>query len=126
MLNTFVQDKAEILKKRAAEITEAMHVVDNSELDLAPETNRISLSNARLPGFLEGTFDGEAVFADDGRIVMAGVRQRIASDTFDVLVRREGPLTRVTERRYAGQSVSLTVTAVFTSAGDLLRYEEFF
>jgi hypothetical protein len=126
MPNTLLQNKAEELRMRATSISQAMQMIDNSELDLAPEVNRVALWDAYLPGFKEGTFSGQAEFREDGQILMVGVRHD-KRDSVDLMIRREGSSTRVTERRhFDGVSATLTVTAVFSLAGKLLAYEEIF
>lgn len=127
MPSTLFQSKAEELKKKAADITHAMQMVDNTEVDLAPEFHHIALSGAALPGFHVGTFDGQAIFSDNGEVQSVGVRHNAPGRLFEFLIRREGSLTRVTERRYSdAQSLALTITAVFTLKGELYSYQELF
>ncbi len=127
MPNTLFQNKAENLMKKATEIANAMQMVDNTELDLAPEFNHIALSGAALPGFCVGTFDGQAMFNDNGEVQSVGVRHNAPGRLFELLIRREGSLTRVTERRYSNaHSLALTITAVFTVQGELCSYQELF
>ena len=126
MTNTLLQDKASELRQRATTISQAIQMLDNSELDLAPEVNRVELSEARLPGVSGGTFCGHAVFGGNGDVMTVGVRQN-CKDCVDLMIRREGSTTRVTERRYLqGRSLILTVTAVFGMGGALVSYEEIF
>lgn len=126
MTNLLLQGKATELRQRANTISHAMALLDNSELDLAPEAHRVALSDAPLPGVQGGTFCGHAIFSRDGKVLSVGVRQN-AKNRVDLMIRAEGCTTRVTERRYFPEpSTVLTVTAVFGQAGDLISYEEIF
>lgn len=127
MPNTLLHNKAEILKNKAHCIGQALQMIDNTELDLAPEVNRVALSGACLPGFTEGTFSGQAEFQPGGAVLSIGIRHRAQTACTDLIVKRQACSTRVTERRYfEGHSVTLTINAVFSLVGELLLYEELF
>lgn len=125
MNNSLLHDKASELRQRATSISQAIQLLDNSELDLAPEVNRVELSQARLPGISGGTFCGQAMFSGNGDVMTVGVRQN-SKDCVDLIIRREGCTTRVTERRYLQGRTLMTVTAVFGQGGALVSYEEIF
>lgn len=126
MTNILFQGKASALKQRAKAISHAIQLLDNTEFDLAPEVNRVALSDARLPGVAGGTFCGHATFGPHGQVLTVGVRQN-SKDGVDLIIRNEGSTTRVIERHYCqGNALALTVSAVFGQAGDLISYEEVF
>lgn len=127
MPHTLFEDKAELLKGKVQRLGQALQMIDNTELDLAPEANRVAVCNVALGPAGTGVFSGQAEFHPDGQLLSIGVRQRNGAECRDLIVKREAGCTRVTERRYfQGQSVTLTVHAVFGLAGELRLYEELF
>lgn len=119
------RNKAFTLKNEAHRLVSAMRLVNNTPFDIDPADERVVLRQAKLPGFQNTVFEGEARLNPDGSVASMGVRREQDRQVTEVIVQTDVGRTSLQERTYCQQQkTTFVVNALFSLDGQLLRYSE--
>lgn len=117
--------KAFVLRNEANQLLGAVRLINNTPFDIDPADERVLLCQAKLPGFRDQVFEGEALLNQDGSLISMGVRTSDCGCVREVILNSGVGRTAVQERTYcATEKTTWVVNALFTTDGQLLRYSE--